>query len=307
MDNSKRDFSKGTLDFFKEAMAFKPELSTIITFHYPAPNDIHGNSINPPEWDLLKDIYEPYKSSRKYIIAGHLHSYFESSSDDIPLVVTGGAGAQIEFVNDKIDQSKAFHHIVSFSVSKDGDVSHEHIRLDNKKYCKEITDERLTDSLDISFKNECMAHVRYKIFAEDAHNSGFKNLAKLFEAIADSEYYHAKNHFLVLENSDTLLEYIKHSLAGEEFEVDIMYKEYLEFAQKNGYGLAAYSFLDSLQAEKVHGYLLSLAEKEIEKGGDIPEKSYATCTSCGYTFSDKALPERCPICGAPHDKIKKLS
>jgi rubrerythrin len=160
--------------------------------------------------------------------------------------------------------------------------------------------------LETALSAEALAHVRYKIFAEMAEDSGFPNLSKLFDAIADSEYHHAKNHFMALERMDTLKKHLEDSLAAEIFEIETMYREYLDRAREKGFGLSAYSFLDALEAEKTHRELLASAEAAVAGGDDIPSDSFATCSSCGYTFHGGGEYKRCPVWGAPRDKITRL-
>ena len=84
------------------------------------------------------------------------------------------------------------------------------------------------------------------------------------------------------------------------------YKEYMEYAQKNNFGLSKYAFLDALEAEKIHRQLFQKAISDHENNNDIPMSNYYTCTSCGYTFKINDTPKFCPVCGAPFDKINEV-
>ena len=150
-----------------------------------------------------------------------------------------------------------------------------------------------------------MAHVRYKLFAEEAEEKGFPGIAKMFRAFSDSEFYHAKNHFYVLGLMNPILANLESALKNESFEVETMYKDYLDYCKKNSYGLTSYAFFDSLEAEKKHLALVQDALESYSNGKDIPLINYFTCSSCGYTFSGIENPVNCPICGAPNDRIKK--
>ncbi len=304
LDNSRRRFSPETLDFLQKALEFKPELPTAIAFHIPPPNDVNSNSVDPPEWEEFRAVYAPFAENIAYFISGHLHSYFESAVDGIPIVVTGGAGARIEFVNDKIDQSLATNHIVKFSFTDDRP-THERVPLDDKKYEREISDPEMRAALENALSKEASAHLGYKIFAESARDAGFANLARLFEAVADAEYQHAKNHFMALDMDAPLAKHLDDSIAAETYEVSTMYRQYLEQAKSKQFGLAAYSFLDAIEAEKIHKTLFEAASKSLQAGEDIPVENYATCLSCGYTFHGDGDFSRCPVCGAPKDKIKR--
>jgi rubrerythrin len=54
------------------------------------------------------------------------------------------------------------------------------------------------DALLSAFAGESMAHMRYLIFADIAEKEGFKNVARLFRAIAYAEQVHASNHYRAL-------------------------------------------------------------------------------------------------------------
>jgi rubrerythrin len=158
-----------------------------------------------------------------------------------------------------------------------------------------------------AFAGECMAHVRYKLYAEDAQKRGMKNAAKLFRAAADSEWYHARNFYHTQSGLKEPLEGIGESIENERHEVEDIYKEAAEYAREQKLGLPAYAFNDALMAEKVHLRLFEKAREQLAVVGkaqeDIAAESYFTCSSCGYTFSGVEHPKNCPVCGAPADKI----
>lgn len=148
--------------------------------------------------------------------------------------------------------------------------------------------------------------MRYRFFAEEAEDQGFSGLTALFRAASDAEYYHARNHFYVNDGIEPLAEMVEGSIGRESHEVEHMYREYLDYSEKNNQGLARYTFFDALAAERVHRELFRKARLAVEKGEDIPVETYCTCTSCGYTFAGDEHPSRCPICGALRGKIRTV-
>ncbi|TFG63007.1 MAG: rubrerythrin family protein, partial [Spirochaetales bacterium] len=170
----------------------------------------------------------------------------------------------------------------------------------------ELKDGRLVVMLEKALANEFAAHFKYRLMAEEAfakYGPDNPSLAKLFTALADSEYRHAKNHYFILNKFANLEKCLAESIKGENFEVHTMYREYMEYADSSGHGLAKYTFFDALEAEKVHEKLLASAAA----GKADPAARYFTCTSCGYTFAVEKHPQRCPVCGAPHDKITEVA
>ena len=306
LDNSKRIFDAESLELLKKALQKCNSENIVILFHIPPPNSFTKNSVNIEEWNKLRDIYLPSKDRIKYFICGHLHSYFEDKVDDIDLIVTGGGGARIEYVCDRIEKNNIRNHAVKLYFDKDRKLKHKYINLENISYNPELEDEKLKAYLETAFRNEAIAHFRYKLFAELTAERELSGLTKLFSALADSEYHHAKNHFSVLNERKSIREFIEDSIKNENYEINTMYKDYLAYAEEKNHGLAKYSFFDSLEAEKVHKPLLEEYLKLYTEEKNI-ESKYFTCTSCGYTFNIDNQPKRCPVCGAPQDKIKEVN
>lgn len=304
LDNSNRKFSDGTVAFFKEALERRPGTRVIVIFHIPAPNRFTSNSVSQEEWARLRTAYLPHKGRIDCFVCGHLHSFFEDRVDGIPLVVTGGGGARIESVNPEVDAMRSGNHVVDFSLSPDGTFKYGRRSLDGASYDKELADPVLKKDLEDAFHGECEAMFRYALNAEEAERAGMPWLARLFKALSHSEYHHAKNHHATLGKTSSPVESVRTGIRGESYEVETMYKDFWEYARAKGHGLAAYSFFDAWMAEKIHLGLLKDAEALLVSGKE-PAKAPAfhTCSSCGYTFHMDGQASRCPVCGAPRDKI----
>ncbi len=94
--------------------------------------------------------------------------------------------------------------------------------------------------------------------------------------------------------------------SGEDREVAAMCREYLQYARDNKFGLAAYSFMDALEAEKIHRTLFEKAMADNAGGADIAVPQYQTRVFCGHTFHSETAPRNCPVCRAPRDNIVKV-
>ncbi len=306
LDNSKKKFEENTLSFIKSNISKFKRKNIVIFFHIPPPSAIGENTIKQEEWEKMKELILPFRENIRYIICGHVHSYYEDKIEGMNLIVSGGGGAKIEFLNPKIDKQKAHHHIVKLFFNNDDLLIHEHIPLESYKYTEELKDKNTLSYLENAFANESKAHIKYMLFAGEAEEKGFPGIAKLFRALSDSEYYHAKNHCYVLGKMDTIVNNLSSARDGELFEIDVMYKEYIDYCRKKNQGLSTCTFSDSLEAEKVHYKLISEALNSYSKGKDVEIVSYHTCTSCGYTFSSISSQVNCPVCGAPFDRIKEV-
>ncbi|MDR2184115.1 MAG: metallophosphoesterase [Treponema sp.] len=298
LDNSRRIISAHSLEVLSQALERYRRPNIILTMHIPPPNGVSGNTIPPEEWKKLSAVLAPCRDRLRYIICGHLHSYFEDELEGTKLIVSGGAGARIE---EEPGIRAPYNHVVDFFYDERGVLSHK--KRDIPPGQEDYDDPKMKTLLFNAFSQECMAHVRYKLYAEDAEKRGMKNTARLFRAAADSEWYHAKNFYYTMPGMKEPLPALKESAEKERHEVEEIYGECLDYARERGLGLPAYAFTDALMAEKVHLRLFRQAGGQLETEEDIAGGPYYTCSSCGYTFSGTERPKNCPVCGAPADKI----
>ncbi len=166
---------------------------------------------------------------------------------------------------------------------------------------KEMTKKSLSEA----FAGESMAHMKYLIFSEIAEKEGFKNIARLFKAIAYAEFVHAKNHARNLGYIGKTNENLEAGIKGETFEVEEMYPAYNSIAELQEEKDAQRSIHYALEAEKIHAELYKRAKEEVLKGKDIEISDIYICPVCGYTHTGEPS-EKCPICGLPGEKFLKF-
>lgn len=172
-----------------------------------------------------------------------------------------------------------------------------------------------------AYGGESMAHMRYGIWGEVAGREGFKNVARLFQAISSAETIHASNHFRELKNEvgDSLCasmavfgvggtsQNLQGGIDGETYEVNEMYPTYLETAKFQEEKSAQRSFYYALSAEKTHAALFQKAKLAIDSGrGDVDLSAIQVCTVCGWTHEGD-IPDKCPICGVSKDKFQTFA
>jgi len=158
------------------------------------------------------------------------------------------------------------------------------------------------DNLATAFAGESQANRKYLAFAKKADQEGKTGLAKLFRVAADGETVHALNHLNVLGGVKTSIENLQAAIAGETFEFTEMYPQFINEAKTEENGPAGISFYRANEVEKEHQQLFQAA---LEKNGDIEAQEYFVCQVCGHPHLGEA-PERCPVCGAPREKFKKV-
>ncbi|MDR3336641.1 MAG: metallophosphoesterase [Treponema sp.] len=308
LDDAERKISEQTLEFLNYVLEKYPRPNIVLSMHIPPPNRVSTNSLAPGEWAKITGAFRKNKKFPAYILAGHIHSYFEDALDfeGAKLVMTGGAGARVE---DVPEIQTPFYHWVKMYYDKSGKLCHERKELVAAQKGENAENRfaaPMNEMLLESFINECTAHVKYKLRSENAKRRGFENLAKLFSAVADAEFYHARNFYFSLKNPETLEEAVSESIKNERHETEEYYKEKAEYAGDSKLGLPFYAFSDTGKVERIHLDLFEKAREALNEDRDIEALQYYSCTSCGNTFWGEKHPVNCPICGAPSDKILAL-
>ncbi len=162
-----------------------------------------------------------------------------------------------------------------------------------------------TDNLNEAFAGESQANRKYLFFAEKADEAGNKQIGRLFRAAAEAETVHARNHLRVLGEIKTDKENLEAAVGGESYEFTSMYPGFIDQAKKDGNAKAENSFDLANKVEQIHHKLFQAALKDLEAGKTFNDAPYYVCQVCGNTVEGEA-PERCPICGAPRSRFKKV-
>lgn len=300
LDNAMRTFEEEGLKLLSEVLAMPEVTQAVIAFHIPVPNHFIPNSVSEEEYRRLKAAFEPWKNKVKYLVCGHVHSRFVDEIEGIPLICSGGGGAMIEDVSEEIRACDVDHHVVHFSMDGE-ELTWRFQDLPDGCYAAERRDGILKEKLEETVKAELMAHLKYLNFADRARRRGMDKIANLFEALADSEYYHARNFYSVLEKPSAFMESVGDFVKGETFEYEQLYRVLGDYAKSNSAPLSEQAYQAAAAAEKVHAKLLSEAS-DMEK---FEEEQVLVCPICGYVMCGEEIPERCPVCGGPARQFKK--
>jgi len=172
-----------------------------------------------------------------------------------------------------------------------------------------------------AFEGESNAHAKYLEYAKNADADGLHGAASLFRAAARAEEIHAANHARVIKQLGgeakcvihpaevkSTLENLKTALAGERYEFEVMYPEFLAEATAHDNKMAIRTFTGAMEAEKTHARLYSEAIALLE-GGDLNSwisaaRDFYVCPVCGYTSETEEEHERCPVCNAPWERFE---
>jgi len=161
------------------------------------------------------------------------------------------------------------------------------------------------ENLQSAFAGESQANRRYLFFADKAEKEGHNQVARLFRAAAEAETIHARNHFAAMDGIGSTRDNLMAGAIGEHYEFTRMYPPFIEQAESEDNKRAQVSFEYANEVEQIHHRHFEAAIKAFEAGQQLEDKPYFVCQVCGNTVAGEA-PERCPICGAPRGKFKRV-
>ena len=164
-----------------------------------------------------------------------------------------------------------------------------------------------------AYEGESNAAIKYAAFAAKADVDGWFGAASLFRAASHAEQIHADNHARVigelggevhcsihpLEVRFTL-DNLKAALAGEQYEIDTMYPDFIAEAENCDDRDATRTFVFAMEADKAHARLYAEAIALIEAGEKqswpAQARKFYVCPECGYTSETPEEHDRCPVC-----------
>lgn len=171
------------------------------------------------------------------------------------------------------------------------------------------------DNLQAAFNGESNAKAKYTAFAAKAREEGYQSVAALFTAAAMAEGIHAKKHAAAIEKLSAIpkaditkpdvkstKENLEAALAGETYEKDTMYPEFIKVAKAEMNTQALRSFKGAMAAEVEHAKLYKQALSGLESW-KAAGKEFMVCQICGYTVLSSPALVKCPICAAPKEKF----
>ena len=160
------------------------------------------------------------------------------------------------------------------------------------------------DNLKAAFAGESQANRKYLAFGQKAEKDGFPQVAKLFRAAAEAETIHALGHLAAMDGIGTTAENLKSAVQGETYEFTEMYPPMLAQAQKEGHR-AKTMFGWAVKAEEVHANLYRKALQAVQTGKDLDKAEIYLCPACGHLELGKPT-NKCPICGLPPEKFRRM-
>ena len=161
------------------------------------------------------------------------------------------------------------------------------------------------ENLQSAFAGESQANRRYLFFADKAEKEGYPQAARLFRAAAEAETVHARNHLAAMDGVGSTRDNLMAGAIGEHYEFTRMYPPFIEQAETENNKRAQRTFEYANEVEQIHHKYFEEAIKAFETGQKLKDEPYFVCPVCGNTVAGEA-PEKCPICGAPRSKFKRV-
>jgi len=180
-----------------------------------------------------------------------------------------------------------------------------------------------------AFIGESQARNRYTMYSKIAKKEGYEQIADIFLVTADQEREHAKWNFQMIKQVkkklkiddeeinvdavaplvlDNTIVNLKAAIAGENYEHTIMYPEFADVADKEGFPKIAERLRAIGKAEVHHEerYLKLLEQVEAKTVFKKKEKVRWTCRKCGYIHEGEKPPHTCPSCSHPSNYFELL-
>lgn len=161
--------------------------------------------------------------------------------------------------------------------------------------------EKLWHAIEVESRNR----LRYLAFADKADAEGEHQLARLFRAIAESEFIHARAELKALGVVGSSTENVRAAAVSEEQEFQDLYALYLLDAQEEGNERAAAMFGDILKVERAHHRIFVDALAALLARQPLADEPIRVCETCGNTVIGKS-PDVCEVCGSQADAFHEV-
>lgn len=180
-----------------------------------------------------------------------------------------------------------------------------------------------------AFIGESQARNRYTMYSKVAKKEGYEQIADIFLVTADNEREHAKWNFQMIQQLKKKLKFdteeikveaeaplvldntianLKAAIAGENYEHTIMYPEFADIAEKEGFPKIANRLRAIGKAEVHHEerYMKLLEQVEAKTVFKKKEKVKWVCRKCGYVHEGEEPLHKCPSCSHPSNYFELL-
>ena len=158
----------------------------------------------------------------------------------------------------------------------------------------------LQEAFKRAYVGEAKATLRLKVFAEKADQEGYRQIARLFHAMARSEEIHGMRSLRRLNEVGSTEQNLQSSFESETNVAQVAYDQFVKTAAELDDRTAVNLFSQARDVEETHAKLYKMA---LSNMADDRDPRYFVCTVCGF-ISDGAVPDTCPVCGAANEQFE---
>lgn len=165
----------------------------------------------------------------------------------------------------------------------------------------ELKGSKTEANLMTAFSGECMARVKYELYAAKARAEGYEQYGNVADEISLNEREHAEIWFKALTEADAAgtAEAFADAEEGELYEGEEMYPRFAATAREEGFEDIARLFEEIAGIERRHARIYREMRDRIESATVFERERPAVwvCLKCGNAAEGVRPPEICPVCG----------
>jgi len=166
-----------------------------------------------------------------------------------------------------------------------------------------------------AFAGESQARNRYTFGAELAKEQKLYVIEKVFLFTANQEKEHAEIFYNHLKEetgenieidaaypvnvSESVEKLLTFAVDNEYDEYNVVYKNFADIADGEGFKQIAASFRNIAEIERIHGERFKCFAELLQKGKlfTCDEEEKWMCLNCGHVINIREVPPYCPVCG----------
>ena len=162
--------------------------------------------------------------------------------------------------------------------------------------------DKIDQNLAFAFAEESRTAARDAVFSLKAEEEGFRQLARLFRAMANAGLVHRQRFLLLMRGKISATEEnLKEAFQNKNRVVEECYPGMIEDASEASKAVKK-AFLQSRKTDAEHA---EFYRKAMENMFSKDYMEYYVCQICGHIHEDFA-PENCPVCQAVVSRFKKI-
>lgn len=179
---------------------------------------------------------------------------------------------------------------------------------------KSIKGTQTEKNLVTAFMLKSYARMQYVFYAKQAKSDGYDQISALFEEIVFHDMVLGKRIYRHLEGGNVeitttlqagvigdTVENLTTSISEKNREWAVLYPQFAEIAEQEGFSSIASSFRLIAKANATHEEMFSKHLDRVKNGTffEREEETEWYCRHCGYVHVGKRAPKTCPACMHP--------